>query len=54
MFFNDLTKLIVKYSWVRIWVLKIDDEFESRGIAYLDPGKLLSKKLLKLMNDHNQ
>ena len=51
-FFNDLAKLIVENSWVKIWVLKIDNEFESRGIAYINVTKILSKKLLNALKNN--
>ena len=34
-FLNTFAVLIMKNSDIKTWVLKIDDEFGGRGIAYL-------------------
>ena len=38
---NELTNLVYCYPEVRRWVLKIDNECESRGVAYLEVSKVL-------------
>eukprot|EP00913_Durusdinium_trenchii_P024292 g22806.t1 len=39
-FYNSLAGLVVKHPEVRTWLLKIDDERNSRGTAYLDLQKI--------------
>jgi hypothetical protein len=39
-FYNTLSVLISNNINTNIWVLKIDDEFNGRGIAYLDVSNL--------------
>lgn len=48
-FINELALLIVKYSEINRWVLKIDNEINSRGIAYLDISRIIPRKLLVRM-----
>lgn len=50
-FLNTFSVLIVKNPQVTIWVLKIDDEANGRGIAYVDIGSSKTiKYLLKKSN----
>lgn len=42
---NELTNLIYRYPLVRRWILKIDNENNSRGLAFIDVYKLLGKKV---------
>jgi hypothetical protein len=44
---NELTNLIYRYPYVKRWILKIDNEQESRGLAYIDVYKILGKKINK-------
>ena len=46
-FLNTFSVLIVKNPEVMTWVLKIDDEFEGRGLAYIELGK--SKAITALL-----
>ena len=48
---NELTNLIYRYPFVKRWVLKIDNETNSRGIAYIDVSRILGKFLLKLQEE---
>ena len=45
-FINELALLIVKYPLINRWVLKIDSEIDSRGIACFDITKIIPQKLL--------
>lgn len=42
-FLNELTNLVYRYPYVKRWVLKIDNESSSRGLAYIDVSKILGK-----------
>lgn len=42
---NELTNMIYSYPQVRKWVLKIDSETSSRGVAVVDTSKLVGKRL---------
>ena len=44
---NELTNLVYRYPYVKKWVFKIDNEFRSRGLAYLDVSKILGRVLAK-------
>lgn len=50
-FLNTFSVLIVKNPEVMTWVLKIDDEFEGRGLAYIDLNK--SKVISSLLKKSN-
>lgn len=39
-FFTSLAGLVLKHPQIRTWVFKIDDERDSRGIAYIDLRKI--------------
>lgn len=43
--------MIYRYPNVKRWVLKIDSETSSRGVAVIDTSKLLGKQLLRRMSD---
>jgi hypothetical protein len=51
-FLNTFSVLIIKNPEVKTWVLKIDDEFGGRGIAYLDISR--SKIIQGLLNKGNK
>lgn len=39
-FFTSLAGLVVKFPHIRTWLFKIDDERDSRGLAYVDVSKI--------------
>lgn len=50
-FLNTFSVLIIKNPDIKTWVLKIDDEFGGRGIAYLEVGK--SKAIQSIVGKSN-
>jgi IQ domain-containing protein H len=48
---NELTNLIYRYPYVKRWLLKVDNESQSRGIAYIDVAKIFGKFLTKLAEE---
>ena len=51
-FINSLTLLIVNNPMVKRWVFKIDDEFNGRGIAFINLHEVKGmKKLLKMTKE---
>lgn len=50
---NELTNLIYRYPFVKRWVLKIDNEGASRGVAYIDISKIIGKHLLQRVSEES-
>lgn len=50
---NELTNLIYRYPFVKRWVLKIDNEAASRGVAYIDISKIVGKQLLQRVSEES-
>jgi hypothetical protein len=44
---SQMTVLVLAHPHVGRWVLKIDNEFDSRGLAFVEVNKLLPRKMLK-------